>query len=120
MKQGRRRTCGWSLPITFLAAICLVFLPSPASSHAAASCRPPRGPGDNLVHSSDLRARGVACRVARRVVLASTKGPRGRFSEGTPFTVARQRWRCHASPSPGSHQRCTSSARAVVTIVWGD
>jgi len=98
----------------------LVFFPSPALSRAATSCRPPRGPGDNLVHSSNLKAKGVSCRVARRVVLASTKGPRGRFSEGTPFRVANQRWHCYASPFPSSHQRCTSSTRAVVSIVWAD
>lgn len=117
-----KRLPGWAccLAVILLTVIGLVFFSSPARSRAATSCRPPRGPGDNLVHSRDLKARGVRCRVARRVVLASTKGPGGRFSEGTPFVVAHQRWRCYASPFPNSHQRCTSSARAVVSIVWGD
>lgn len=98
---------------TFLVAIL-----SPESSTAATSCGPPRGPGDNLVHSEKLRAEGVGCDVARRVVLASTKGS-GHFSEGAPFVVAGRSWRCYASPLPGSHQRCTSPG-AVVSIVWID
>lgn len=117
-----KQPAGWGLrlAVIVLTAIGLVFFSFPADSRAAAPCRPPRGPGDNLVHSRNLKAKGVNCRVARRVVLASTKGPGSRFSEGTPFTVAHQRWRCYASPFPSSHQRCMSSARAVVTIVWGD
>jgi hypothetical protein len=91
----------------------------PANSEAYSSCSPPRGPGDNLVHSSNLRASGVDCATARRVVLASTKGS-GHFSEGVPFDVGGYKWRCYASPYPNSHQRCTAYPGKVVSIIWGD
>lgn len=113
------RSTGFALTIVALLPVG-VALSSPASSQAYSSCEPPRGPGDNLVHSSNLRATGVGCGTARRVVLASTEGSSGRFSEGTPFSVAGERWRCYASPFPGSHQRCTASPRKVVSIIWGD
>lgn len=103
---------GWTV-----LAVCLL---APAGSSAATRCAPPRGPGDNLVHSEDLRAAGVGCGLARRVVLASTAGQSGRFSEGTPFNVGGYTWRCYASPFPGSHQRCTARYGKVVSIIWTD
>jgi hypothetical protein len=117
----RSRTRRWSAIVSAIAlGASLAALASPPGSSAATSCRPPRGPGDDLVHSEKLRAGGVGCDVARQVVLASTNGAGGRFSEGAGFTVAGERWRCYASPFPGSHQRCTSSSDAVVSIIWID
>ena len=117
----RNRTGRWATVFSAIAfGVSLTALASPPGSSAATSCTPPRGPGDDLVHSERLRATGVGCDVARQVVLASTKGSGGRFSEGAIFTVRGERWRCYASRFPRSHQRCTSSSGAVVSIIWLD
>jgi hypothetical protein len=113
----RNRLGGWTIAV--IVATSIVTLALPASSQAAASCAPPRGPGDKIAHSKSLRARGVGCRTARQVVLASTKGSR-RFSEGAPFEVAGYTWRCYASPFPDSHQRCTAPSGKAVAIIWTD
>lgn len=112
----------WLLFVATVSLGICAFLPgeSQGSLQSTHGCRPPRGPGDNLVHSSDLRARGVDCATAREVVLASTKGPPARFSEGAPFDAAGFRWRCTATPFPSAHQRCTADPDKLVSIVWGD
>lgn len=58
----------------------LIVVAFSSSASATASCRPPRGPGDNLVHSYNLRATNTSCGVARRVVLASPGRGCGMFS----------------------------------------
>ena len=68
----------------------LVLLLVPVAARAsvltsARACAPPRGPGDNAVHSRNLRVRGISCRVGRKVALACvrfTYGHSGRCSAG--------------------------------------
>ena len=100
-------------------SLALIQLSAPPTSQASKACRPPKGPGDNLVHSFNLRASGVGCKLARQVVLASTKGS-GHYSEAVPFNVGGYKWRCHATAFPESHQSCNASPHKRVTIIWGD
>jgi hypothetical protein len=100
------------LALTLISA--LIVLALAPSAQASVSCRPPRGPGDNLVHSSNLRATGVSCAVARQVVLASTRRP------GQYFYVAGYRWSCVSTAFPGSHEHCRSGHGKTVSIIWGD
>jgi hypothetical protein len=91
---------------------------SPLGGEAWKSCRPPLGPGDNRVHSSNLRALNISCPVARKVALSCA-----RFTYGKSGTcqAAGFRWACSSRRSgpAGSTQRCVSGLRAM-TIEWGD
>jgi hypothetical protein len=70
-------------------AVMLAILPS--ASSAATACKPPRGPGDNLLHSTHLRAYPVSCHIARVVVLRLTR--HRAWLEGLEgFYVAGRRW----------------------------
>jgi hypothetical protein len=103
-----------------LAAAVLV-VPSfvPATSAASVRCAPPRGPGDNLVHSGDVRARNVNCRRAGRVIIGCA-----RFSFGASGTcrAVGYRWLCTSRrPTTGtiSPEKCVAGGRTV-SWVWLD
>jgi hypothetical protein len=82
------------------------------------TCAPPRGPGDTLVHSRDLRVVNITCSVGRAIALACT-----RFTYGHSgiCSAAGYSWRCTSSKPPGSEseQRCVAGRRAM-SILWLD
>jgi hypothetical protein len=102
-----------SVAAALLAAI-WIFGGTVGVARANQSCSPPRGPGDNLVHSTNLRAKRTSCRIARRVVLVSTAHP----DQG--FSVSGHEWTCRSTPFPDSHERCSSDHHRLVTIIWID
>ncbi len=86
---------------------------------AAAKCAPPRGPGDNLIHSANVRTRHVGCAAARKVMLRCD-----RFSYGHSghCRAVGRRWYC-TSRSLGpleSNEKCTASGRRSISWVWLD
>ena len=90
----------------------IAFLPGSASA-SARHCKPPHGPGDNLVHSHALRAHRTHCRAARRVVLAQP-GPGSARVNGLL-------WHCdYLSPFPNAKELCAAGNHRWVTIKWLD
>src|SRR5262249_24196085 len=62
------------------------------SASATTRCRPPRGPGDNLVHSYGVKVRGLnprhyaVCDVAHHIILSAGLHPWHRYSSrGWPW-----------------------------------
>ena len=82
------------------------------------SCRPPRGPGDKNVHSTDLVIHGISCATGRTVALSCWLYS---YGHSGPCTAARRRWRC-TSTNPGgsrSEEQCYAGRKSL-TIVWTD
>jgi hypothetical protein len=113
-----RRATTTAAALVALAAIAA--LATTASLAAATACKPPRGPGDNLVHSTHLRAYRVSCHIARVVVLRSTRH-RAWFEGTEGFYVAGRRWVCHSTALDpvGFREHCRSGYRRV-SIRWLD
>lgn len=84
----------------------------------ATNCAPPRGPGDNLVHSANLRVKGMTCSQGRVVALRCTANTYGH--SGT-CAAAGYVWRCtsYKQGALGSHQRCVAGPR-IMSIDWLD
>jgi hypothetical protein len=105
-----------------LAAIVVAMFSVPSVGHASGGthgCRPPHGPGDNLIHSAHVRAQQVGCQTARIAILKCA-----RFSYGSsgPCTAARRRWHCTSRRIPrsiSSSERC-GSGHGVVRWIWLD
>ena len=95
-KRPFRTTTRAALATAMLAVPALV----PATSAASARCAPPRGPGDHLVHSGDVRARNIDCRRARLVIIGCAPFSFGH--SGTCRAVG-YRWFCTSRrPSTGT------------------
>src|SRR4051812_30863399 len=62
---------------------------SAEASFPARHCSPPRGPGDNLVHSANLQVRGVSCSQGRAVALSCNK-----YFTARHCTALGYRWWC--------------------------
>lgn len=90
-----------------------------ASGRTVGSCAPPRGPGDNLVHSGQVRVRHVSCPAARRLILACD-----RFSYGHSghCRAIGHRWYCtsHRAGPLGSSEACSAPGGRRVSWVWLD
>jgi hypothetical protein len=88
------------------------------ATSAAQRCASPRGPGDQAIHSTDLRVTSITCAVGRKVALTCH-----RFSYGHSGTcsAAGYRWRCTSTKPPGSKsaEKCLSSRRSM-SITWTD
>jgi hypothetical protein len=99
-------------------AVIGAYAPAPAKSAAARACAPPRGPGDNLVHSKNLHVKNITCKVGRTVALACT-----RFTYGHAGTCAAagRRWHCTSTKPAGSEsfQQCKVGRREM-SILWLD
>jgi hypothetical protein len=81
-------------------------------------CAPPRGPGDNGVHSTSLRVENISCSIGRAVALACTRFTYGHsgICRSTGY-----RWHCTSTHPPNmtSAQRCVAGTR-LMSIVWTD
>jgi len=107
------------LAVTAVIVVAAIFGSGFGRAAENTSCAPPRGPGDNLVHSSGLRVANLSCSVGRAVALACI-----RFTEGHAgvCAAAGYRWRCtstKANAGPESVQRCVSGSRSM-RILWLD
>jgi hypothetical protein len=89
-----------------------------ASSALAKACAPPRGPGDNQVHSHGLRTHHLRCSRGRRVALSCT---RFTFGHAGHCSAIGRRWYCTSRREGplGSYQRC-ASGRSTMSIHWDD
>ena len=81
-------------------------------------CAPPRGPGDQAVHSAALRVHGITCAAGRRLALACTRFTYGRSG---PCTAIGERWSCVSTKprSLESAQVCEWGRRSM-HILWTD
>src|SRR5689334_620411 len=113
------QSCGHWAALLLVVALALAGFAVPVSAfHASAAraCAPPRGPGDNFVHSSGLRVKGVSCATGRRVVLSCARFTYGRSGS---CAAAHRKWYCTSTRPPGSEsrQRCVSGSK-VIRILW--
>ena len=79
-------------------------------------CSPPRGPGDDLVHSGHIRANNVTCQTTRKVMLACD-----RFSYGHSGNCRAVgfRWRCTSKPIGGLAHKHTHTETCTHTLTGG-
>jgi len=102
-----------------VAGLAVAGSPAWASGAQAHSCAPPRGPGDNLVHSGHVRATRVSCPAARKLMIRCD-----RFSYGHSGSCAalHRSWHCtsRASGGLGSTEKCTSRGGRIVSWIWLD
>jgi hypothetical protein len=81
-------------------------------------CAPPRGPGDNAVHSTNLRVTNITCAAGRAVALACRRFTYGRSGS---CAAAGSQWRCTSTSPPGSEsaERCLGGRKSM-RIRWLD
>jgi hypothetical protein len=109
-----------TLAVTGAVALAAVMShPARASSSVAAkpsqACSPPRGPGDNQVHSTNVRAHGISCAEARSVMLRCN-------NKRLRCQVNSHSWRCRRGGSfgPLGYRVSCSSGYRWVKWAWID
>jgi hypothetical protein len=102
---------------TLVSVAALAALPA-TSMASTAGCAPPRGPGDPLVHSANVRATNIDCHHARLVMLDCARFSYGH--QGTCRAVS-YRWYCrsHSLGGLSSTERCVAGRKAV-SWIWLD
>jgi hypothetical protein len=91
---------------------------STGQARSATYCAPPHGPGDNLIHSANLRVKGINCAQGRAVALRCDGFSYGHYGHCNAVGI---RWYCtsYAREGTSSHERCSAGFR-IMAIDWLD